>query len=73
MRNGGIMAKKNKKPTMQEIAKSNPQVDEKIAADSLTLIANLRKNGVKPRGFNILRISESKLKMRNPAVYSLSK
>jgi len=64
------MAKKTKKVSVKELAKNNPQVNEKLVADSLLLIDNLRKNGIKPRGFNILRISESRLKIRNP-VYSL--
>lgn len=67
------MANKDKKRKVREIAKKNPQVDEKVVAEALELIGHLRRNGVKPRGFNILRISDSKLKVRTPAVYQLTK
>jgi hypothetical protein len=75
---GGVMVKgakerneRNKK--VHELAGKNKQVDEKMVVDSLELISHLRKMGIKPRGFNILRISESKLKVKGPAVYQLTK
>jgi hypothetical protein len=75
-RGGGVMASKERKERnkrVREIAKKNYQVNEKMVEDSLELIAHLRKMGIKSRGFNILRISDSKLKVKNPAVYHLTK
>jgi len=66
------MAKRNKKAAqVKEIAKNNPGVDEKVVAESLELIGYLRKVGVKPRGFNLLGNSESRLKIKPPMVYKL--
>ena len=68
------MAKKEKdkvRARVAEIAKSNPNVDEKVVAESVELISYLRKIGIKPRGFNLLRSSESRLKMRPQTVYKL--
>jgi hypothetical protein len=72
----GVMASKERKERnkrVREIAEKNQQVNEKMVVDSLELIAHLRKMGIKSRGFNILRISDSKLKVKNPAVYHLTK
>jgi hypothetical protein len=72
----GVMANKERKERnkrAREIAEKNHQVNEKMVVDSLELIAHLRKMGIKSRGFNILRISDSKLKVKNPAVYHLTK
>jgi len=65
--------RKERNKRVREIAKKNYQVNEKMVEDSLELIAHLRKMGIKSRGFNILRISDSKLKVKNPAVYHLTK
>jgi hypothetical protein len=64
-------AKSKKTQTLSDLTKNNPNVDQKIVEESLLLIGHLRKIGVKPRGFNILRISESRLRIKNPAVYHL--
>jgi hypothetical protein len=66
------MAKKSKHKnrSVSELAKKNPRVDENVVADSLVLIEHLRKIGIKPKGFNILRVSESKLKVRTPVYLS---
>ncbi|GAC1662184.1 MAG: hypothetical protein NVS9B4_15530 [Candidatus Acidiferrum sp.] len=66
-----MATKKEKKVQVREIAKKNNLVDEKVVSESLELIDYLRRVGVKPRGFNILRSSESRLKIKPPAVYKL--
>ena len=58
---------------IRQIAKSNPHVDEQMAAKSIELIVELRRIGVRPKGFNILGISDSKLKVRKAAVFSLNR
>jgi hypothetical protein len=67
------MARKTKVKKIKEIAKNNPQVDEQMAAESLELISTLRRIGIRPKGFNILRISDSKLKVGSPAILTLRK
>ena len=66
-----IEKKVDKKARVQTIAKSNPQVDQKVVGDSLEIIDYLRKVGIKARGFNILRSSESRLKIKGPIVHHL--
>ena len=67
------MAKKNKKvEKVKELAKNNPGIDEKVVTESLELIGYLRRIGVKPRGFNLLGSSESRLKIKPPTVYKLT-
>ena len=63
--------KKSKKQSLRAIAKTNPQVNEKIVTESLELIGYLRKVGIKARGYNLLRSSESRLKVKGPAVYHI--
>ncbi len=63
--------KTNKKTQVRTIAKGNPQVDEKVVGDSLEIIDYLRKVGIKARGFNILRSSESRLRIKGPMVHHL--
>jgi len=63
--------KKRQTSTIQEIAKKNPQVNEQLAAESIELITKLRNMGVRPKGFNILGVSDSRLKVRKQAVFSL--
>jgi hypothetical protein len=68
--------KKNEKKVgrralLEPIAKTNPEVDQKIVGDSLEIIDYLRKVGIKARGFNILRSSESRLKIKGPVVHHL--
>lgn len=63
--------KKSKKQRVRAIAKRNPQVDQKIVGESLDLISYLRKVGIKARGFNLLRSSESRLKVKGPVVHQL--
>jgi hypothetical protein len=63
--------KTEKKDRLKKVLKNNPQVDEQIVADSLEIISNLRRVGIKARGFNILRSSESRLKVKNPLVHHL--
>jgi hypothetical protein len=65
------MKTKSKKQRVRAIAKRNPQVDEKIVGESLELITYLRKVGIKARGFNLLRSSESRLKVKGPVVHQL--
>lgn len=72
----GAMARRSKKQQskkeeVQAIAKNNPQVDEKTVLQSLELIGYLRRMGIQPKGFNLLRSSESKLKLKAPAIYRL--
>ncbi len=56
---------------VRTIAKSNSQVNQKVVGDSLEIIDYLRKVGIKARGFNILRSSESRLKIKGPMVHHL--
>lgn len=63
--------KKPKKQSLRAIAKTNPQVDEKVVTEPLELIGYLRKVGIKARGYNLLRSSESRLKVKSPAVYHI--
>jgi len=63
--------KKRPTNTMREIAKNNPQVNEQSAAEFIELITKLRNMGVRPKGFNILGVSDSRLKVRKQAVFSL--
>ena len=65
------MNNKSKKQRVRAIAKKNPQVDQKIVGESLDLITYLRKVGIKARGFNLLRSSESRLKVKGPVVHHL--
>lgn len=65
------MKNKSKKQRVREIAKKNPQVNEKIVGESLELVSYLRKVGIKARGFNLLRSSESRLKVKGPVVHQL--
>jgi hypothetical protein len=67
-----IEKKVDKKERVQIIAKSNARVDPKVVEDSLEIISYLRKVGIKARGFNILRSSESRLKIKDPIVHRLS-
>jgi hypothetical protein len=63
--------KTEKKNKLKRVLKDNPQVDEQIVVDSLEIISGLRRVGIKARGFNILRSSESRLKVKNPVVHHL--
>jgi len=65
------MKPKSKKRRVRAIAKQNPQVDEKIVGESLDLISYLRTVGIGARGFNLLRSSESRLKVKGPVVHHL--
>jgi len=58
---------------MKAIAKNNPQVDEKVAAAAIELINTLRRLGVRPKGFNLRGVSDSRLKVRTPVVLNLKK
>ncbi len=60
------MKKKSKKQRVRAIAKANPRVDQRVVGESLELITYLRKIGIKARGFNLLRSSESRLKVKGP-------
>jgi len=71
MKNKKIKKKVDKKALIQPIANTNPGVDQKIVGDSLEIINYLRKVGIKARGFNILRSSESRLKLKGPVVHHL--
>jgi hypothetical protein len=71
MKKKKIGKKLERKRLIQPIAKANPKVDQKIVGDSLEIIDYLRKVGIKARGFNILRSSESRLKIKGPAVHHL--
>lgn len=62
---------KKQQQRVRVIAKKNPHVDEKIVGDSLALITYLRKLGIKPRGFNLLKSSESRLKVKGPTLHQL--
>lgn len=66
-----VEKKVDKKARVQTIAKGNAQVNQKIVEDSLEIIDYLRKVGIKARGFNILRSSESRLKIKDPIVHHL--
>ena len=66
-----IGKKVEKKARVRIIARSNPSVSEKVVGDSLEIIAYLRKVGIKSRGFNILRSSESRLRVVGPIVHEL--
>lgn len=65
------MKNKSKKQRVRAIAKKNLRVDERIVGESLDLISYLRKVGIKARGFNLLRSSESRLKVKGPVVHQL--
>jgi len=67
-----VEKKVDKKERVRIIVKSNAQVDRKVVEDSLEIINYLRKVGIKARGFNILRSSESRLKIKDPVVHRLS-
>ncbi len=67
----GIEKKARKNTRVRMIAKRNSQVDQKVVGDSLEIIDYLRRSGVKARGFNILRSSESRLPIKSPIVHSL--
>ena len=56
---------------MQRIAKMNPQVDKKIVEESLAFVDFARGIGFKARGYNILRSSESHLKIGAPILFKL--
>jgi hypothetical protein len=77
MKGDNVMKKKRtqkkleRKALVQPIEKANPKVDQKIVSDSLEIIDYLRKVGIKARGFNILRSSESRLKVKEPVVHHL--
>ena len=66
-----MKAKVKKQQRVRTIAKRNPHVDEKIVGDSLELITYFRKLGIKARGFNLLKSSESRLKVKGPVVHQL--
>jgi hypothetical protein len=63
--------RKNKRAEIRRIAKANPQVDPQVLGESIELIDYLRKIGIKSAGFNILRSSESRLKIKRDAVHKL--
>jgi hypothetical protein len=67
-----VEKKVENKARVKVIARSNPSVSEKVVGDSLEIIAYLRKVGIKSRGFNILRSSESRLRVVGPIVHELN-
>jgi hypothetical protein len=71
MKKKKIEKKDDRKRQVRTITKGNSQVDEKVVGDSLEIIDYLRKVGIKARGFNILRSSESRLKIKGPMVHHL--
>lgn len=57
--------------TLRRIVKSNPQVDKKVVEDSLAFVEYARSIGLKGRGYDILRSSESRLKVKSPILSEL--
>ena len=57
--------------TLRRIAKSNPRVDKKMVEESLAFVEFARSIGLKGRGYDILRSSESRLKMKSPILSEL--
>jgi hypothetical protein len=71
MKKRKIEKKTDRKTQVRTITKGNSQVDQKLVGDSLEIIDYLRKVGIKARGFNILRSSESRLRIKGPMVHHL--
>jgi hypothetical protein len=65
------MPTKSKKKQMDAVVKANPKVDRKVLTESIEIIESIRKIGIKSPGFNLLRSSESHLKVRKQAVFQL--
>lgn len=56
---------------LRRLAKQNPQVDKKIVEESLAFVEFARSIGIKGRGYDILRSSESRLKVQSPILSEL--
>jgi len=67
------MRKKQKRTaeTLRRITKLNPQVDKKVVEESLAFVDFARSIGIKGRGYDILRSSESRLKVKAPILSEL--
>jgi hypothetical protein len=63
--------KRKRREALQRIAKLNPQVDKKIVEESLAFVDFTRDIGLKGRGYNLLRSSESKLEIKYPILSKL--
>jgi hypothetical protein len=63
--------RKHTAATLQRIAKSNPQVDKKMVEESIAFVEFARSIGLKSRGYDILRSSESRLKVKSPILSEL--
>ena len=57
--------------TLRRIARSNPQVNTQLVEESIAFVTFARAMGLKGRGYNILRSSESHLKMKSPILARL--
>jgi hypothetical protein len=57
--------------TLRRIAKTNPQVDKKMVEESLAFVEFARSIGLKGRGYDLLRSSESRLKAKSPILSEL--
>jgi hypothetical protein len=58
--------------TLRRIAKANPQVDEKMAEEAIAFVEFARSIGFKGRGYDLLRSSESRLKLTVEEVLSVT-
>jgi hypothetical protein len=62
---------KRRAETLRRIARSNPHVDKKMVEESLAFVEFARSIGLKGRGYDILRSSESRLKVKSPILSEL--
>jgi hypothetical protein len=71
MRRSKHKTNKSTREELRRIVKSNPQVDARIVSESINLVSYLRSIGFKSSGFNILRSSESNLKLKPPILHDI--
>jgi hypothetical protein len=71
MRKKGHKVNNSAQAQLRKIAKSNPEVDARIVSESISLVSYLRSIGLKGSGFNILRSSESNLKLKPPILHEI--
>lgn len=63
--------RKRRAAILRRIEKQNPQVDKKVVEESLAFVDFARSIGLKGRGYDILRSSESRLKAKAPILAEL--
>ena len=64
--------KRAARPFVRQIARTNALVDERVVLESIDFVSFARKFGGKSERYGILPSSESKLKIKPPALHMMS-